>query len=139
VSVTNHCVFIGYMTADPELKYTASGKAVLNFSLGVNSIYNREKTAFPRFTVWDKQAENLASFVKKGHRLAVEGEYETQVKETEQGNTTYHFFNVSGWQSLTAKPDQDAASTPESSKPQSKSRAGTRPAPVDEDLDEIPF
>lgn len=35
----NNCTFIGRLTADPEVKTTSSGKALINFSLAVDRDY----------------------------------------------------------------------------------------------------
>lgn len=71
----NQVVLIGRLTRDPELRFVpSSGKAVANFTLAVNRVYSKEKEAdFFRIVVWGKQAENVATYLKKGSQCAVSG------------------------------------------------------------------
>jgi len=67
----NKVFLIGRMTKDPELRYTAQGKAVATFTLAVNR--NKEQTDFIRITAFGKTAENTANYTQKGSLVAVEG------------------------------------------------------------------
>ncbi len=82
----NRCEFLGNI-AEPELKMTQSGAAVLKFSLAVNSSYldknqtRQERTEWVRCTMFGKRAEGLAKHLKKGDRLFVAGEMRTSSYE----------------------------------------------------------
>lgn len=73
---------IGNLGNDPELRTTPSGTPVCNFSLAVNRQWtNRddeqvEKTTWFRVTVWQRQAETVARYLRKGSRVLVVGEVE---------------------------------------------------------------
>lgn len=73
---------IGNLGNDPELRTTPSGVPVCNFSLAVNRQWtNRdgetaEKTTWFRITVWQRQAETVARYLRKGSRVLVVGEVE---------------------------------------------------------------
>lgn len=72
----NVCMLIGRLTADPELRYTASGVAVTTFTLAVDrqKQKDREKeTDFINIVVWQKLGELCAQYLKKGRLAAVEG------------------------------------------------------------------
>jgi len=73
----NKVVLIGRLTKDPELRYTQGGTAVANFTLAVNrrfSNQNGEREAdFINCVAWQKTAEFVANYFKKGQQMAMEG------------------------------------------------------------------
>lgn len=75
----NKVIIIGRLTADPILSYTPAGKAVTKFSLAINSHFTnkdgekKESVDFVPVTVWDRQAESSAEFLKKAKLVLVEG------------------------------------------------------------------
>lgn len=64
-------LFTGRTTSDIELKATPSGKSVATFSLAVKRPYTKDTTDFLDMVAWNKTAETLAKFVKKGHAIAI--------------------------------------------------------------------
>lgn len=81
----NDVTLIGRMTRDPELRYTANGNAVTNFSLAVNRRYNREAVDFIDCVCWKGLAENVANYTGKGSLVAVQGSIQTGSYETKDG------------------------------------------------------
>lgn len=75
----NKVLLIGRLTRDPELRYTPNGTAVCDFGLAVGRKWKspdgswKEETCFVDVTVWQKQAENCAEYLKKGREAFVEG------------------------------------------------------------------
>lgn len=73
----NKILLIGRLTKDPELRYTQSGTAVANFTLAVNRRFtnqNGEREAdFINCQAWQKTAEFVANYFKKGQQMALEG------------------------------------------------------------------
>ena len=77
---------IAGVLADPELRFTSQGKAVLSIRLAFNdSRYNEEtrqwentKTFYVDATAWEKTAERLADQIRKGDQVYVSGRLETQ-------------------------------------------------------------
>jgi single-strand DNA-binding protein len=71
----NKILITGNVTADPELRYTPSGKAVLSASVANNEYYNdaqgqeQKVTTFVNLEVWGKPAENFGKLVKKGQEV----------------------------------------------------------------------
>lgn len=82
----NVVVLIGNLARDPELKYTQNGKAVCNFTLAVNNPYAENKADFISVTAWDKQAENIAQYLRKGSKAGVEGRLQVRSYEDKDGN-----------------------------------------------------
>lgn len=86
----NKVQLIGNLGQDPELKYTTSGKAVANLSLATSfGTGDSEKTEWHRLVAWDKQAELLGKYAKKGSKIYVEGRIETRKWEDKEGATKY--------------------------------------------------
>ena len=69
----NNVTLIGRLTKDPELKYSQSGKAFCKFTLAVTRDYNREEADFINCVAWEKKAENIAEYLRKGSKLAIQG------------------------------------------------------------------
>ena len=67
----NVVILMGRMTRDPELKYTSGGKAFANFSLAVQK--TKDEVEFIDCTVWEKTAETIAEYFRKGNRILVQG------------------------------------------------------------------
>lgn len=69
----NKVFLIGNLTRDPELRYTQNSKAVASLGLAVNNARSENDVTFVDLTVWDKQAEVAAQYLKKGSMVHVEG------------------------------------------------------------------
>ena len=89
----NKVILIGRLTRDPELRTTPTGRNVCQFSIAVNRTYTNasgEREAdFINCVVWDKQAENLAKYQKKGNQIAVEGRIQTRNYDDKDGKRVY--------------------------------------------------
>ena len=75
----NLAILKGNIGADPELKHTQSGKAILKFSLATSETWKyrngvkQEKTEWHRVVFFDKRAEGLAKCLSKGSKVLVTG------------------------------------------------------------------
>lgn len=69
----NQVTLIGRLTKDPELKYTQGGKAFCKFSIAVTREFNRDEADFISCVAWDKRAETIAEYLRKGRRIAIQG------------------------------------------------------------------
>jgi single-strand DNA-binding protein len=76
-------ILIGHLGADPELRYTASGRPVANMSVATNHAWKdktgtrHERTEWHRITVWGTTAENVQRFLHCGDSCMVQGRNET--------------------------------------------------------------
>jgi len=75
-----HTIIIaGNLGRDPELRYTTSGQAVVNFSVATSRSYQDsngqqiKETIWFRVTAWGKLAETCNQYLKKGAKVIVEG------------------------------------------------------------------
>ena len=87
----NKVMLIGYVGADSEMKFTAAGIPVANFSLAVKEVYKNgdgeKKTNTPwiRCVAWRRWAEIAGEFVTKGKFLFVEGRLQLRSYEDREG------------------------------------------------------
>jgi single-strand DNA-binding protein len=72
-------ILVGRCGADPQLKYLPNGNPVASFSVAVNRKYTGsdgtlvKETLWARVSVFGKNAENCAQYLKKGSAVLVEG------------------------------------------------------------------
>lgn len=90
----NKAILVGRLTRDPELKMTENTKReVCQFTIAVNRPYTNDdgerKADFINCVVWDKLAENLSKYQKKGNQVAVEGRIQTRNYEDKDGKKIY--------------------------------------------------
>ncbi|MDO5721709.1 MAG: single-stranded DNA-binding protein [Actinomycetaceae bacterium] len=84
---------VGNLTADPELRYTASGAPVANFTVASTprnfdrntGQWQDGDTLFVRCSVWRDVAENVAESLRKGMRVIVQGRLTQRSYETRDG------------------------------------------------------
>ena len=133
----NKILITGNVTADPELRYTPSGKAVLSASVANNEYYNdaqgqeQKVTTFVNLEVWGKPAENFGKLVKKGQEVYAEGKLRMDDWTDKQTNArrTRLFLLVENWQFTQYKRQEE--STPDAAPPQPtvdarKAKKGTK-------------
>ncbi|MTW85751.1 single-stranded DNA-binding protein [Virgibacillus dakarensis] len=89
----NRVVLVGRLTKDPDLRYTATGVAVANFTIAVNRPFSNQQgereADFINCVVWRRPAENLANYMKKGSMIGVDGRVQTRRYEGQDGKTVY--------------------------------------------------
>jgi single-strand DNA-binding protein len=88
----NNITLVGNITRDPELRFTATGQAKVNFGLAVNRRWqNRqtseweEATSFFNVIAWGEMGENVSESLGKGSRVVVTGRLDQRSWETEEG------------------------------------------------------
>lgn len=84
----NQCQLIGRLVKDPELRYSPGGTPVVKFTLAINR-QNNDEADFISCVAFNKLAENLANYQKKGNRIAVTGRIQTGSYENQQGQKIY--------------------------------------------------
>lgn len=91
----NKVILIGNIGADPEVKYTASGVPVANFSLATTETWvdktnqRQERTEWHRLVLWRKLAEIAGQYLKKGSKIYVEGKLQTRSWDDQNGQKRY--------------------------------------------------
>jgi single-strand DNA-binding protein len=80
----NKVMLIGHLGNDPELRMTASGQSVVNFTVATNESFRdssgnqQEKTEWHRVVAWGKLAEICNQYLKKGRQVYIEGKLQTR-------------------------------------------------------------
>lgn len=77
----NYISLIGRTTNDIDLKTTQGGHMVASFSLAVKRPYKKDVTDFFNVIAWNKQAEILSQYVKKGNEVGISGHLENRSYE----------------------------------------------------------
>jgi single-strand DNA-binding protein len=83
-------MLIGNLGKDPEVKYTPSGVPVAKFSIATNEAYKdkggewQERTEWHNIVAWQRLAEIIGEYVKKGSKLYVEGRLQTSSWDDKQ-------------------------------------------------------
>jgi single-strand DNA-binding protein len=94
--MVNKVILIGRLTADPDVRATASGTHVTNLRLATNTYAGREDdgtrrehTDFHSLVAFGKTAEFAAEHLRKGRLLYAEGRSQTRSWETNDGQRRY--------------------------------------------------
>lgn len=91
MSGLNRACLLGHLGADPELKFTQGGQAVLKMRLATTERFKnqagepQEATEWHSLVLWGKRAEALAQILAKGKQLYVEGRIQTRSYEDKNG------------------------------------------------------
>ena len=93
----NKVVLCGRLTADPELKQTQNGVAVVTFTLAVNRRFQSrtadaaggQQADFISLVAWRQTAEFISKYFKKGSALCVTGSIQTRSWQDQQGQRRY--------------------------------------------------
>lgn len=89
----NRVVLVGRLTKDPDLRYTSNGVAVANFTIAVNRPFSNQQgdreADFINCVIWRKPAENLATYMKKGSLIGIDGRIQTRNFDGQDGKRVY--------------------------------------------------
>ncbi len=150
----NKVILVGNVGADPETRYMPNGNAVTNITLATSETWKdkntgeqQERTEWHRVTFYQRLAEIVAEYVRKGSKLYVEGRLQTRSWEQDGIKRYATDIIANEMQMLDSRgsggggnsggnyqPSQAAA-------PASKPQSAPQPAPADMDSfdDDIPF
>ena len=85
----NKVVLVGRVTKDIEVRKTNSGKSYTRFTIAVNRRGKDAGANFITCVAWEKNADVLGSYVKKGHRIAISGRLETGSYDDRDGKKVF--------------------------------------------------
>lgn len=83
----NNVILTGRITKDPELVKTQSGYSKCMITLAVTK--DKEHTDFISCVIWNKAAENLVKYQKKGALLGIKGRIQTRTYDRQDGTKAY--------------------------------------------------
>lgn len=143
----NKVILIGRLGKDPEVRYSADGTAVVNFSIATsdewkdkNTGEKKEKTEWHRIVAFGKLGEICGEYLSKGKQVYLEGKLQTRSWEKD-GVTRYTTEIVANdVQFLGGRDASSDAGRPASSRPASAGAGGYSPAGFPNvPEDDIPF
>ena len=92
----NKVILVGNLGRDPEIKYTASGAAIANITVATAESWNDkqtgekvEKTEWHRVVAFQRLAEIMGEYLKKGSQVYIEGKLQTRKWQDQSGQDRY--------------------------------------------------
>ena len=92
----NRAIIVGQLGKDPEMRYTADGKAIANFSVATSEQWKdkqtgekQEKTEWHRISIFGKLAEIAGEYLRKGSQVYLEGKIQTRKWQDKDGQDRY--------------------------------------------------
>jgi single-strand DNA-binding protein len=92
----NKVILVGNLGRDPEIKYTASGAAIANITVATSESWNDkqtgekvEKTEWHRVVAFQRLAEIMGEYLKKGSQVYIEGKLQTRKWQDQNGQDRY--------------------------------------------------
>ena len=139
-------MLIGNAGKDPEISTVKGDKKVTKFGLAVNEYGKNEKgenvnnTTWFNIVAWDKNAENLAKYLKKGQKVFVEGKLVVREYEKDGVKGKSVEVVVSNFELLSSKGDSESPAATNSA-PEAKKQNAPEPVPADVEpsADDLPF
>lgn len=113
----NRATILGNLGADPELRLTSGGDAILRLRVATASSYldragtRVERTEWHSVSVWGKRGEALARLLHKGSRVYVEGELRTSSYDDKDGIKRYRTEIVAREVILAGAPRSSSSSS----------------------------
>lgn len=150
----NKVILMGNLTRDVEVRTTASGQSVANFSLAVTRSWkgqdgqSQDQTSFINCVAWGKVGDIIAQYVSKGSPLLVSGRLDQRSYEDKDGNKRQAVEVVVEDFNFVSSRNGDApanASTSASTSTRSSSNNKSQDVVIEDiddkpiDLSEIPF
>ena len=116
----NKVILVGNVGNDPEVRYMPNGNAVANISIATSDSWKdrntgeqQERTEWHRVVFFNKPAETIGQYVKKGQQLYVEGRLQTRKWQDKDGIEKYSTDIISdNFTFVGSKSDSSDAFTP---------------------------
>lgn len=115
----NRVVLIGRLTADPSLRYSQSGVAIVNFTLAIDRRFKNaqgeKETDFIKCIAFKQLAELVANYLSKGKQAAVDGRIQTGSYVNKDGQKVYTTDVIAENVQFLSPKDSNPSETPNSS------------------------
>ena len=143
----NKVILIGNLGRDPEMRYTPNGVAVANITLATSESWkdkqsgeNVERTEWHRVVFYQRLAEIVGEYLRKGSKVYVEGRLQTRKwQDKTSGQDRYSTEIIAdNMQMLDSKGSVTTNSAPADEKSAAVNTAEAAPA-LDSFDDDIPF
>ncbi len=158
----NKVILVGTLGNDPETKFMPSGGAVVNISIATNEQWTdkntgqkQERTEWHRIVAFNRLAEIMGQYLRKGSQVYIEGKLQTRKWQDQSGQDRYtteilaQEMQMLGGRSggtgdytAAPQPHQQSAAPAQnqaSSTPPPPQQSSTPPKNMDDFDDDIPF
>jgi single-strand DNA-binding protein len=136
----NRCEFIGRLGRDPEVRFSADGNAICNFSIAVGyKSKEKETTEWIRIVSFGKLAGVCGDYLRKGSQVYIAGRMTTRKWLNKDGVEQFSTEVVSEhMQMLGGKPEQSAPPASQRQDAYRNIKEGNVMS-IEDDLDSVPF
>jgi single-strand DNA-binding protein len=137
----NKVILVGNVGQDPEVKYTAGGVPVAKVSLATNERFKdkseqwQDKTEWHSIVGWQRLAEIVGEYVRKGSKLYVEGKLQTSTWEDKQTGEKRYRTEIVAREILLLSSRENGQESKQAT-PKEEPNQDSAPTSVDDD---IPF
>lgn len=147
----NKAIIVGHLGRDPEVRYTAGGDPVANFSVATTEGWkdrqtgeNTERTEWHRVVMFRRLAEIAGEYLKKGSQVYIEGRLQTRKWQDQNGQERYTTEIVANEMQMLggrggSAPADDFDQTPREAAPRKPASAQGGGMPTSDFDDDIPF
>lgn len=143
----NKVILVGHLGQDPEIKYMPSGGSVANVSIATSDQWKdkesgemKERTEWHRVVFFNRLAEIVGEYLRKGSQVYVEGRLQTRKWQDQNGNDRYTTEIVaSEMQMLGGRGDNNQQSPQQSQAPAQNQQAAMPSGGAADFDDDIPF
>lgn len=148
----NRVILVGRLGKDPEVRYTAEGTAVANFSLATDESFTdragdkQTRTEWHRIVAWKRLAEVCGEYLTKGKLVYIEGGIRTRKWNDQNGTERKSFDIIATQMRMLSSNGNGAKAKVESAKPalktgtsQQTDQVSEADNPFDADPSDVPF
>jgi single-strand DNA-binding protein len=98
----------GHLGADPEVRFTSSGKKVTTLRVAARARGSKDETIWWKVTIWEEQFDKMMPYLKKGSPVIVAGELSKPEIFTDREGKPQISMNITAsnlWFSPFGRPD----------------------------------
>ena len=137
-----NCInLIGRLTKDPEVKLTQNGTKYIRFCVAVDGIKDKEGNIPADFIdciAWNKSAELIGKYFKRGSRIVINGRLHTTTFETDGGEKRKFCEVIVNSIDFIDKKSESADNGSEPKEPEPPRAPEKKIEPVESEID-LPF
>ena len=147
--VINKCILIGNLGADPDVRQTQGGSSVATLSVATSEAWKdkqtgekKEKTEWHRVVAFNRLAEIMGEYLKKGSKVYIEGKLQTRKWQGQDGQDRYTTEIVANEMQMLDTRQGAGGGNAGPSRPAQQNQpapAGYNSGPDDDLEDDIPF
>ena len=109
----NKVILVGRLGRDPEVRYTADGTAVANFTMATSKEWKdkqtgekKERTEWHKVVAWRRLGEICGEYLAKGKQVYIEGSIQTREWQDKEGNRRWTTEIVADQMQMLGSPGQ---------------------------------